>query len=242
MSSEARNTAWAAATLVAACAFAASTFVVPDFGGFDPDRFPVPQNDPPVQPSGYAFAIWGVIYLWLLASAGYGLLRRATAEDWADMRPALVLSLAIGATWLPVASQSALAALILIWAMLIPALLALFRAPLLDRWWARAPLGLYAGWLSAASFVALGLNAAGWGLIGEVQVALLCIIAATLLAAGVQIALQGVPEYGIAVAWAFVAIALANLTGGAFIVLLLALAAAAIMALMALRAATLTRA
>lgn len=242
MSPEARDTAWAAAALATALAFVASSFIVPDFGGFDADQFPVPQNDPPVQPAGYAFAIWGVIYLWLLAGTGFGLLRRATAGDWVDMRPPLVLSLAIGATWLPVASQSTLAALILIWAMLIPALLALFRAPLLDRWWARAPLGLYAGWLSAASFVALGLNAAGWGLIGEVQAAILCIIAATILAACVQIALQGVPEYGIAVAWAFVAIALANLSGGAFIVLVLAVVAAVIMAILAIRAATLIRA
>ena len=47
---------------LAALAFAASPLLVPGFGGFDPNRFPVPQENPPVQPAGYAFAIWGLIY------------------------------------------------------------------------------------------------------------------------------------------------------------------------------------
>lgn len=242
MSPEARNISWAAAVLVAAIAFAGSTWIVPDFGGFDPDQYPVPQIDPPVLPAGYAFAIWGVIYVWLLLGAGFGLIRRGTAGDWAEMRPVLALSLVVGASWLPVAKQSALAASILIWAMLVPALLALFRAPLLDRWWARAPLGLYAGWLSAASFVALGTTLSGWGVMGQVQAALLCIAAAVALAALVQIALEGVPEYGIATTWALIAIVVNNLSGGALIVLLTALTGAVIMGLLALRAATQTRA
>lgn len=242
MTTDTRNIAWAVAVLIATLAFFGATWIVPDFGGFDPDQYPVQQIDPPIVPAGYAFAIWGVIYIWLLVSASFGLIRRATAGDWADMRPALSLSLVVGASWLPVAKQSALAASVLIWAMLIPALLALFRAPLLDRWWARAPLGLYAGWLSAASFVALGTSLAGWGVMGEVQAALLCIAAALVLAALVQVALEGVPEYGIAATWAFVGIVVGNLSGGAFIVLLAALAGAVVMALLALRAATLTRA
>ena len=74
---------WAVVVLVMALAFGASSFIVPDFGGFDADQFPVPQEDPAVQPAGYAFAIWAVIYLWLLAGAAFGLVARATAPDWA---------------------------------------------------------------------------------------------------------------------------------------------------------------
>lgn len=241
MNVEARNTLWAVAVLLTTIAFGLSSYLVPDFGGFDPDQFPIPQDDPPVQPAGYAFAIWAVIYLWLFAGACYGVIRRPTALDWGEMRPYLALSLAVGASWLPAAKLSALAATILIWVMLIPALIALFRAPLLDRWWGRAPVGFYAGWLSAASFVAIGLCLAGWGLMQPVPAAILCVTLAVCLSAYVQIALEGVPEYGVAVVWALVAVAINNLTG-AFFVSILALAGAAIVGLLAVRAMTLPRA
>ena len=52
--------------------FAASPFLSEGFNGFAPDQFPVPQDDPPVQPAGYAFSIWGVIYLWLIVGTGFG--------------------------------------------------------------------------------------------------------------------------------------------------------------------------
>ena len=51
--------------LLAALAFALSPLLSSGFNGFAPDQFPIPQDNPPVQPAGYAFAIWGLIYLWL---------------------------------------------------------------------------------------------------------------------------------------------------------------------------------
>ncbi|MEL6450848.1 MAG: hypothetical protein AAFQ19_06275 [Pseudomonadota bacterium] len=209
-------------------AFAGSTLWVPDFGGFDPDAFPVPQDDPAVQPAGYAFAIWGVIYLWLLASAGFGVIARRDAPDWAPMRPALAVSLVVGAIWLPAAVLSPVLATVLIWAMLIPALVALARAPVLDRAWALWPIGLYAGWLSAASCVAVGLLLAGFGGVDETTTALVMIAIAAALAVVVQRRAMGAPTYGIAVIWAFVAIAVAAPSP---LVLAWALAAAGIVAL-----------
>lgn len=192
--------------LLLTIAFAGSTLWVPDFGGFNPDQFPVPQDDPPVQPAGYAFAIWGVIYAWLLVSAGFGVLRRWDAPDWADMRPALAVSLAVGAVWLPAAVLSPVLATVLIWAMLVPALIALWRAPVRNAGWASLPIGLYAGWLSAASCVAIGLLLAGYGLLDELLTAFLMIVVATALASVVQWRLARAPSYGVAVIWAFVAI------------------------------------
>ncbi len=192
--------------LLLTIAFAGSTLWVPDFGGFDPERFPVPQNDPPVQPAGYAFAIWGVIYFWLLVSAGFGLFKRRDAPDWTGMRPALAVSLAVGAVWLPAAVLSPVLATVLIWAMLVPALIALSRSPQLDAGWASLPIGLYAGWLSAASCVAIGLLLAGYGVLHEVPTAFLMIAIATGLAYVVQTRLNRAPTYGIAVIWAFVGI------------------------------------
>ncbi|MEL6887390.1 MAG: hypothetical protein AAFO86_01645 [Pseudomonadota bacterium] len=203
--------AWRAGLVLAlTLAFGASPLWVPDFGGFDPDSFPIPQVDPPVQPKGYAFAIWGIIYLWLIVGAGFGLLRRGTDAGWNRMRTPLALSLAVGAIWLPVAVLSPVWATILIWAMLVPALVALFRAPQGDAWAAAWPVGLYAGWLSAASCVAIGLLLGGYGFLSEDLAAILMIAIAAALSFGVQTRLPHVPTYGIAAIWALVGIVVQN--------------------------------
>ena len=62
--------------LIATLAFAVSPVFVPGFGGYEPAQFPNPIEAPVVQPAGYAFSIWGVIYLWLLVSASFGLWKR----------------------------------------------------------------------------------------------------------------------------------------------------------------------
>jgi len=219
--------------LILTVAFAASTLIIPDFGGFDSDQFPIPQDNPPVQPAGYAFAIWGVIYLWLLASALFGLLRRRHAPDWAAMRAPLAISLAVGAIWLPAAVLSPVLATVLIWAMLLPALVALWRSPVLDPGWASWPIALYAGWLSAASCVALGLLLAGYGWLDQTITAVLMIALAAGLATLIQARLNRASTYGIAVIWAFIAIAVSApaLVGG------LALLAGAVVAVPTIRAA-----
>lgn len=193
--------------LLLALAFAAGPWLVPGFGGFDPARFPVPQVAPPVQPAGYAFAIWGPIYLWLLVAMLFGWWRRADAEDWAAMRPPLALSLGVGAVWLLVARASPVWATVLIWVMLLGALAALMRAPQRDAFAAALPIGLYAGWLSAASCVAVGLLLAGYGILSETAAAFLMIAVATALAVTVQVQLNRAPTYGLAAIWALVAVA-----------------------------------
>ena len=190
--------------------FAGSTLWVPDFGGFDPNRFPVPQIDPPVQPAGYAFAIWGLIYLWLVIGMGYGALRRSEDATWHAMRLPLCVSLAIGSVWLAVAVRTPIGATLLIWAMLITALIALYRAPRSDAGWAALPVGLYAGWLSAASCVSLGLLAAGYGYTGATTAAVVFIFLALIIASAVQNTLGRVPTYGIGVIWALVGIVVQN--------------------------------
>ena len=196
--------------LILALAFAASPLWVPGFGGFDADQFPIPQIDPPVQPEGYAFVIWGVIYLWLIIGAAFGALRRWTAPDWTEMRIPLAVSLAVGSIWLPVAVRSPVWATVLIWVMLVSALMALWRAPRLDPWAAVWPIGLYAGWLSAASCVALGLLLAGYGLTSQQTAAWLMVAAAIALAFVIQGTLGRAPTYGIAVIWALVAVTVQN--------------------------------
>ena len=142
------RTLWAWVLLAATLAFVSSPLLVPGFGGYEPGQFPVPQTQPPVQPAGYAFAIWGPIYLWLAVSAIFGAWKRRQAVDWAPMRPALALSVGIGAAWLPVAMESPLAATLLIWVMLATAL-----AP-----WAGAALADVLGGYPAVFVVLAGVS------------------------------------------------------------------------------------
>ena len=195
--------------LVATIAFVLSPFLSQPFTGFDPAQMPIPVERPPIQPAGYAFSIWGVIYLWLLASAGYGLLRRDTAPDWDRARWPLFASLAIGAGWIAVALSAPVMATILIWAMLAGAIWSLLRAPARDRAWFALPVGLYAGWLTAASCVALGTVAIGHGMGPEMAISWIMLLAALLLAVALTRALR-VVSYPIAVAWALVGVVAAN--------------------------------
>ncbi len=218
--------------------FAVSPLVVGGFNGFAPDQFPVPQDNAPVQPAGYAFSIWGLIYLWLIAGAGYGLLRRADAPDWAAMRWPLIGSLVIGAAWIPAAQASVPAATVMIWAMWALAVLALWRAGQADRWWQRVPIALYAGWLTAASCVALGLVLAGYGAMGGIASAALCIVLALALAVTVQRARPDEPLYAAAVIWALIGVVIANLGDGALPIAMLAGLGAALLAAVTARLAT----
>lgn len=195
--------------LVACIAFVLSPFLAQPFTGFDPAQMPIAVDKPPIQPAGYAFSIWGVIYLWLLASAGFGLIRRDTAPDWDDARWPLFASLAIGAGWIAVALSAPVMATILIWAMLAGAVWALMRAPARDRAWFAMPVGLYAGWLTAASCVAFGTVAIGYGWGSEMALSWIMLLVALGLAVALSLRLR-VATYPIAVAWALMGVVVAN--------------------------------
>lgn len=201
---------WSGLVLVAALAFVASPWFTQGFNGFEPDQFPVPQDNPPVQPAGYAFSIWGLIYLWLLAGAVFGLLRRSDDPDWAAMRPPLALSLALGAAWLPLANLSPIAATVLIWAMLISAFVSLFRVGDTDRWWQQTPVAIYAGWLTAASCVSIGLLLGGYGILSGTLAALVALSIGLVISMVAQYRLHRAPEYGITVIWALIGVIVSN--------------------------------
>lgn len=216
-------------TLLFTVTFVGSSFFS-SFSGFESSQLPIPQINPPIQPAGYAFAIWGLIYGWLIVSAVFGIWKRSTDPAWDVMRAPLIASLVLGTPWLWVATQSAIAATVLIFAMAIPAIIATLRAPAGDRWWAAAPVALYAGWLTAASFVSLGSTMAGYGvLMDQTGWAYVGIALALLVGLGVQSRPQTFPTYGLVVIWALVGIIVANgLTG----VGIMALAGIVIMGLM----------
>lgn len=222
--------------LSAAIVFAASPLAVGGFNGFAPDQFPIPQVNVPVQPAGYAFSIWGLIYLWLIAGAGFGLFARSDSADWAAMRWPLTISLVLGAAWIPAAQISVPVATVMIWAMWALAVWALLAAGKSDRWWQRAPVALYAGWLTAASCVALGLVLGGYGVLGIPAAAVLSILLALALAVLVQRLRPDEPVYAAGVIWALIGVVVSNLDPLAMLPLTLAALGAATLAAVTLRA------
>lgn len=181
------------------------------FTGFEANQLPIPQIDPPIQPAGYAFSIWGLIYAWLVISAIFGIRKRADDPAWTAPRKSLIISLAVGTPWLWVATQSAVWATILIFVMAVFAILAMIKSPKdFDRWTLQAPVAIYAGWLTAASFVSLGSTMAGYGILfGSLGWAFIGITGALIAAAAVYWQ-RPAPEYMLTIVWALVGIIIAN--------------------------------
>jgi hypothetical protein len=208
-----RDTAKLKAVLVlcATIAFVVSPFFTQPFTGFNPDQLPNPIEQPPIQPAGYAFSIWGVIYLWLLVSAGFGLIKRDTPADWDAPRWPLFISIGLGASWIAVALSAPVIATAMIWVMGAGAVLALLRAPNRDRALAALPIGLYAGWLTAASCVALASILMGHNILSPLVASWACLALA--LAIAVPISQRSrIPTYPIAIAWALIGVVVQNAT------------------------------
>ncbi len=211
MSERAKKTR-AIAVLVTAVAFTAGSSFTPAFGGFDPADFPNPIADLQLTPAGYAFAIWGPIFLALIGSGIFGVLKRAEDAVWDATRLPLFLCQILGAGWVGLAIIAPLWATVVIWVMLALALIAYARAcKSADLWPLRVPLGLLAGWLTAASWVALATSGTGFieGL-SPATSSWIGLIGALILALAILHRFGGL-AYAVAVIWALIGIVMANL-------------------------------
>lgn len=198
-------------TLLFTATFVVSPAFTEPFSGYRADQLPIPQVDPPIQPAGYAFAIWGLIYGWLIVSAVFGLWQRRGDPDWERVRTPLIAALALGTPWLAVANASPIWATLLIAGMAASAIAALILTPDRDRWLLRAPVAIFAGWLTAATCVSLGATAAGYGLLFDANGwAYAGIALAALVALAVQARVPAAPEYGLTVIWALVGVSVKN--------------------------------
>jgi hypothetical protein len=216
---------------LATLAFAISPLLATGFSGFTADQFTVPQVNPPIQPIGYAFSIWGVIYLWLIVGGGYGLFFAAKDPDWRAMRAPLAVSLMIGAFWISVANVSPIAATVMIVAMAASAILAMLRAGSSQPWLQVRPVAIYAGWLTAAAGVAIGVSLAGFGLMSAQSAAIICLVGILAVALTVQSARPAEWGYPAAVIWALLGVLAANLFSRNFPVITLAVLGIAALAL-----------
>jgi FtsH-binding integral membrane protein len=215
------------AILILAVGFAASPIFSNGFGGFYRESFPVQVARWPAQPVGWAFSIWGLIYLALIATAAWAVLRPATMPGWRRATLPLGISLVIGLFWIEAAMRSPLLATAMILPMAAGAIVAMHRVG--PDWREHAALGLYAGWLTAASGVALSVVLTGYGLLST-RVAAIALIAAVLVVA-VFVALRrpAVWTYRFGVIWALFGVIVANLSAGDYEVAALCAAGAIVL-------------
>lgn len=187
-------------------------------GAFGPTNGAISDRYPTlIVAAGYAFAIWGVIFLLDLA---FGLWqtsgRRRRGSALAQVRAPAALGFALTAAWMPVFSQQHfLPALAVIWTALAATLLAalrLSRDPSAEpgqTLWAWLPLSLHAGWLSLAAFLntAQVIVAYRWLSTERMlpwSLVLFALAAALLL--GMNRAMRGNLAYAAAALWALAAV------------------------------------
>jgi hypothetical protein len=173
-----------------------------------------------ITPAGYVFAIWGLIYLAMLA---YGLAQfrdpLASMELPDRLAVPLIVSNFANVSWLVLWHALQIAWTVPVMVVLLLSLIAAYviarrtrppAVPRLERWVVRGTLGLYLGWVSVATIanVSIALYAAGWQGIGISPVAWSVIV--LVLGAGLALASQLVdadPVFATVFVWAFVGIA-----------------------------------
>ncbi len=232
-----RSKALSISVLVATLTFVLSPLASTGFNGFSYDQFPVLQIDPPVQPAGYAFSIWGVIYIWLMVSAVFGLWRAADNPDWIAMRPALAVSLITGTFWIAAANVAPVLATGMIVVMAAAAIAAMLRAGPGQPWLLARPVALYAGWLTAATGVAMGVVVGGYAIVPIQTAAILCLIGVLIVVLAVQAARPHEWAYPAAIIWALIGVVVANLSGPNWPVIMLCVFGISVLILRAFQSA-----
>jgi len=201
----------AIADVIATVAFTLSPFLTRDFAGYRPEQFPVVLDFWPVQPAGWAFSIWGVIYIWLIAGAIWGWFNAPRDRQWQKMRLPLLASLGLGVFWIAAANAAPILATIMIFAMAVFAIAAMLRAGDDDRVWQVRPAALYAGWLTAATGVGTGVVISGYGVLTAQTAALSMLAIVLLVALTVQSRRPAEWAYPAAFMWTLSGVIAANL-------------------------------
>ncbi len=184
----------------------------------DADRFADDANTR-VDAAGYAFSIWGVIFLGMIGFAG--LIFRTTAADWSANLQQAVLGLCLAGLasmlFVPISIQGNQ---LLVWFDLLLHLLALLYAYVHLRrhvaakgagaagaWLYFAP-SMYLGWISAATVIAtaLMLDAQGIRFSPAVEIYGAMALVVVLLLIASYLVRQRDSVYGLTVVWALIAV------------------------------------
>jgi hypothetical protein len=179
----------------------------------------------PIVPQGWAFSIWGLIFLGSLAFAIFAALPGQLASPiyrkvgW--LAVALFTLAALWELWVPIKSLDAVSAVMIfaqlgIGVMIVFTIAGVGRLGLWDRVLMQAPLSLFAGWITAAAFVGLGSVLMHHGYSPSLSFYLGMVVAIAAIALWTTWAAGGW-FYAAAVLWALGGIIIANMSGGSML-------------------------
>lgn len=172
-------------------------------------------------PAGYAFSIWGIIFIALLIFAGYQVYRtfaqKQTFNFISQTGLWFVLANVCNGLWVMVwlydyTWLSVVIMLVILFSLIkivVNTNMERWRAPsktIVFGWW---PISIYAGWIAVATIanIAAYLSKLGWdgGFLSPTNWTLVMIVIATLLNL-VMIYTRGMREFAVVGAWALIAI------------------------------------
>ncbi len=167
-----------------------------------------------ITPAGYAFAIWSLIYLGMIAFSIYQMLP-ANIERFRNVRSFYILSCALNCGWIYTWHHDqiavCLALIFLLAASLFLINLYLIKTESMGEYWlAKVPFGIYFGWVTAAALVNFAILLVHLKVQLSESMATLLAVSLVLFAAlmGVLIRIRLTNYlYPLAIAWALTAIA-----------------------------------
>jgi hypothetical protein len=164
-------------------------------------------------PADYAFSIWSLISMGLLAFSVYQVLPK-NLERFRNVRSVYILSCVLNCAWIFYWNREQIGICLVIILMLLGALAFISLRlkntdSMADYWLAKAPFGLYAGWVTAASVVNLMVFLAAMDVETSTSagVGVVLVILATILGIAGRVIL-GSYLFPLAIAWALTAIAI----------------------------------
>lgn len=144
-------------------------------------------------PAGYVFAIWGVIYIGLIAYTFFRFRYDTRIKNWRNIDIAFLKAAVANALWIVVWHYEQVTLSVLIMLVLLVCLIYLYimlnkQMGKLDRqefWLVKVPFGIYLSWISVATIANISaalfkLNWDGLGIQGHVWAAIMIVIALVL--------------------------------------------------------------
>ena len=204
-------------------------------------------------PMGATFAIWGLIYTWLLGFVGYGLMLAWSSREetpLATIGPWFAVNMLANAAWIVAWHWTLVPVALALMGVILGTLIVMYLrlrvgvapAPAADRWLVHAPVSIYLGWITVATIanitaLAVELGAPSFG-DGPAMLTVGVLATAVLIAGRMLWARRDVP-FTLVVAWALLGIHLkragsaeagSELVAGAALVGMVALGAGLVLA------------
>jgi len=172
------------------------------------DKYPTP-----ITPASYAFSIWSLIYVGLIAFSIYQMLP-TNAARFRNVRSLYILTCALNCGWIYMWHSDQIAiCMVLIFLLAVCLFLINLNLKNTDGmgeyWFAKAPFGIYFGWVTAASLVNFTVLLVHWNVdistVSWMWVGIALILIAAALGVLIRIRLNNY-LYPLAIAWALTAI------------------------------------